>query len=114
MILYVVVPGIQKFESGIWKFESGIQKLVSGIREFASPEIGPMFSVPCHSERSEESAGRRGQQNEIPCCARNDKPSTRIPITNRRDSQIPRLPNYTSRIDLRVTQAFDRGLGSDR
>ena len=92
MILYEAVPGIQKFESGI--------------REFASPEIGPMFSVPCHSERSEESAGRRGQQNEIPRCARNDKLSTRIPITNRRDSQIPRFPNspITKFPDYQITQ----------
>jgi hypothetical protein len=83
MILYVVVPGIRKFESGI-------QKFVSRIREFASTEIGPMFSVPCHSERSEESAGRRGQQNEIPRCARNDKPSMGIP--NYESTRFPNSP----------------------
>ena len=66
MILYVVVPGIQKFESGI--------------QRFASPEIGPMFSVPCHSERSEESRFDRAGP---------------AALTNRRDSRIPRLPNYT-------------------
>jgi hypothetical protein len=79
MILYAVVPGIQKFESGI--------------RKFASLEIGPMFSpLSFRAQRGISFLTAPGPQ--IPRCARNEKPSMGIPIINRRDSRIPRLPNY--------------------